>query len=164
MSPRPVPAYGERGASFLRRRLGLTILDRLAGRLGLVSGSAFASGASATPPASLGTPAAAPVPDLALPEMDFVVVDVETACGRSSSICQIGIVGFCDGQEVLAWETLVDPQDVFSDFNTRLHGIGARHVRGKPRFPQLHGAITAHLGGRITVAHSSFDQGALSGA
>lgn len=25
---------------------------------------------------------------------DFVVIDVETACSRVSSICQIGIVGF----------------------------------------------------------------------
>ena len=28
---------------------------------------------------------------------DFVVVDVETACSRVSSICQIGIVGYRDG-------------------------------------------------------------------
>jgi DNA polymerase-3 subunit epsilon len=142
----------------------LSILDRLAGRLGLVTGTAFAQGASAATPASVGAPVLAPVPDVALPDMDFVVIDVETACGRSSSICQIGIVGFAGGQEVLAWETLVDPQDAFAEFNTRLHGIGARHVRGKPRFPQLYGALSAHLGGRITVAHSNFDQGAVSAA
>jgi DNA polymerase-3 subunit epsilon len=142
----------------------LTILDRLADRLGLVTGTAFARGASAATPASVGAPFVSPVPDLALPEMDFVVIDVETACGRSSSICQIGIVGFAGGREVLAWETLVDPQDVFAGFNTRLHGIGPRHVRGKPSFPQLYGALTAHLGGRITAAHSNFDQGALGAA
>jgi DNA polymerase-3 subunit epsilon len=137
----------------------LTILERLAGRLGLVTGTALASGAP-RPPRPTPEPAVEP----ALPEMDFVVIDVETACGRSSSICQIGIVGFADGREVLAWETLVDPQDVFADFNTRLHGIGPRHVRGQPRFPQLHGALTTHLGGRVTVAHSGFDQGALRAA
>jgi DNA polymerase-3 subunit epsilon len=103
-------------------------------------------------------------PEPALPEMDFVVIDVETACGRTSSICQIGIVGFAGGREVLAWESLVDPQDVFASFNTRLHGIGPRHVRGKPRFPQLHSALSAHLDGRVTVAHSNFDQGALGAA
>lgn len=138
---------------------GLTILDRLASRLGLVKGSALGELTDTTvrtPVTPLGTPA--------LPDMDFVVIDVETACGRSSSVCQIGVVGFAGGQEVLTWETLVDPQDTFSPFNTRLHGIGAKHVRGKPRFPQLHHTLTAHLGGRITVAHSNFDQGALSAA
>jgi DNA polymerase-3 subunit epsilon len=139
----------------------LTILDRLTSRLGLITGTALASGGP-RPARAIAAPAAVPEP--ALPEMDFVVIDVETACGRSSSICQIGIVGFAGGREVLTWETLVDPQDVFAEFNTRLHGIGPRHVRGKPRFPQLHGALTAHLGGRVTVAHSNFDQGALRAA
>jgi DNA polymerase-3 subunit epsilon len=133
----------------------LTLLDRLAGRLGLVRGSEL------EPRLEEGRP---PPPPPALPGMDFVVIDVETACARASSICQIGIVGFSEGREVLAWESLVDPQDVFATFNIRLHGIGAAHVRGKPRFPQLHHTLTRHLGGRITVAHSNFDQGALRAA
>lgn len=31
---------------------------------------------------------------------DLVVVDLETACSRVSSICQIGIVGYRNGLEV----------------------------------------------------------------
>lgn len=95
---------------------------------------------------------------------DFVVVDVETACSRVSSICQIGIVGFRDGQEVMAYESLIDPRDHFSSFNTRIHGIRADHVLGKPSFDDLHPTISEHLTGRITVAHSSFDKGALAAA
>lgn len=143
------------------------MLERLAGQLGLVKASALDALVDTTRRASPApTRLAAPVAPaaLALPDMDFVVIDVETACGRSSSICQIGIVGFSGGEEVLTWETLVDPQDAFADFNTRLHGIGPRHVRGKPQFPQLYGALLAHLGGRVTVAHSNFDQGALGAA
>jgi len=101
------------------------------------------------------TPAQAP---------DFVVVDVETACARVSSICQIGIVGFAGGREVFAWETLVDPRDEFADFNIGIHGITPAHVAGQPSFADLHEQIDAHLGGRITVAHSWFDKGALSAA
>ncbi len=110
--------------------------------------------------------AAPPVPPPPAPraELDFVVIDVETACSRVSSICQIGIVGFVGGREVLNYETLVDPQDSFSGFNTRLHGIGPQQVAGQPTFPRLYGALLEHLGGRITVAHSNFDQGALSAA
>lgn len=139
----------------------MTLLDRLASRLGLVRGSALGPRLQEGRP----RPEAVALPGLAdLPEMDFVVIDVETACARASSICQIGIAGFSGGREVLAWESLVDPQDAFSPFNTRLHGIGAREVRGQPRFAQLHHALTRRLGGRITVAHSNFDQNALRAA
>ena len=95
---------------------------------------------------------------------DFVVVDVETACSRVSSICQIGIVGFRDGRELFAYETLVDPRDEFSPFNTRIHGISCDHVAGKPSFGHIHATVDAHLSGRITVAHSYFDKGALAAA
>ncbi len=95
---------------------------------------------------------------------DFVVVDVETACSRVSSICQIGIVGFRGGQEVFAYETLVDPCDEFHLFNTRIHGIAADHVVGQPQFGDIHGIVDAYLAGRTTVAHSYFDKGALAAA
>jgi DNA polymerase-3 subunit epsilon len=95
---------------------------------------------------------------------DFVVVDVETACSRVSSICQIGIVGFRDGREVFAYETLVDPCDEFHLFNTRIHGISEDHVFGQPTFAHVHATVHAHLSGRITVAHSCFDKGALAAA
>ena len=104
-----------------------------------------------------------PIADTVTPS-DFVVIDVETACARVSSICQIGIVGFRDGQEVFAYETLVDPLDEFHAVNTRIHGIAAHHVAGQPDFAQVHGVVDGHLGGRITVAHSSFDKGALHAA
>lgn len=62
------------------------------------------------------------------------------------------------------YETLVDPRDRFSSFNTRIHGIAAEHVMGKPCFADLHGVVDGHLGGRTTVAHSYFDKGALAAA
>ena len=52
---------------------------------------------------------------------DFVVVDVETACSRVSSICQVGIVGFRDGREVFEYETLLDPCDEFHAGNIRVN-------------------------------------------
>lgn len=97
-------------------------------------------------------------------QLDFVVIDVETACSRVSSICQIGIVGFRDGREVFAYETLVDPCDEFSPFNTRVHGISCDHVVGQPTFSQVHAIVDSHLAGRTTVAHSFFDKGALAAA
>lgn len=95
---------------------------------------------------------------------DFVVIDVETACSRVSSICQIGIVGFRDGSEMFSYETLVDPCDEFSPFNIRIHGICDDHIVGQPTYGHIHATVEAHLSGRITVAHSSFDKGALAAA
>uniref|UniRef100_UPI0035CA8C17 exonuclease domain-containing protein n=1 Tax=uncultured Sphingomonas sp. TaxID=158754 RepID=UPI0035CA8C17 len=95
---------------------------------------------------------------------DFVVIDVETACSRASSICQIGIVGFRDGREIFEYETLLDPRDEFHAFNTRIHGIAAHHVVGQPDFGDVHAVVAAHLSGRTTVAHSYFDKGALAAA
>lgn len=94
-------------------------------------------------------------------EPDFVVIDVETACSDYGSICQVGIVGFSGSKEVLAWEQLVDPRQPFDAFNVRLHGIDERRVRGAPDFRSVHGQIRSLLGGRVTVAHSGFDRGAL---
>lgn len=95
---------------------------------------------------------------------DFVVIDVETSCARVSSICQIGIVGFRDGRECFAYETLVDPRDEFHHFNTRIHGIRAADVAGQPDFAAVHAVVDGHLAGRTTVAHSYFDKGALAAA
>jgi DNA polymerase-3 subunit epsilon len=95
---------------------------------------------------------------------DFVVIDVETACSRVSSICQVGIVGFRDGREIFEYETLIDPRDEFHAFNTRIHGIAEHHVSGKPTFADVHGVVHGHLSGRTTVAHSYFDKGALAAA
>ena len=92
------------------------------------------------------------------------MIDVETACSRVSSICQVGVVGFRDGCEIFAWETLLDPCDEFHAGNIRVHGIKADHVMGQPTFAHVHDVIDRHLTGRITVAHSFFDKGALAAA
>lgn len=105
-----------------------------------------------------------PKPRKPEPTPDYVVIDVETACSNVSSICQIGIVGFRDGAVLFEYETLVDPLDRFSSFNTRVHGIEAHHVVGQPCYGDVHGTVDAHLAGRTTVAHSYFDKGALAAA
>lgn len=108
------------------------------------------------------SPAGSPHLDRDVP--DFVVIDVETACSRVSSICQIGIVGFRGGSVLFEYETLLDPRDHFSSFNTRIHGIAAEHVVGRPCFGDVHAVVDGHLAGRTTVAHSYFDKSALTAA
>ena len=80
----------------------------------------------------------------------FIALDVETACGDSASICQIGIacVGFDD--TIQTWSIYVDPQMSFAPFNVELHGIGPAMLPLLSRHPM--------------VQHSRFDEHAINAA
>ncbi|WP_235525333.1 MULTISPECIES: exonuclease domain-containing protein [unclassified Sphingomonas] len=73
-------------------------------------------------------------------------------------------MGFGGGAEVFAYDTLIDPLNDFSPFNTRIHGIAWEHIFGKPSFAQVHAIVSKHFKGRTAIAHSSFDKGVLTAA
>ncbi len=62
----------------------------------------------------LSDPTALCAPAVDPDALDFVAVDVETACGRVSSICQIGIVGFRGGEIAFEYETLIKTTTVLA--------------------------------------------------
>lgn len=101
-----------------------------------------------------------------LPEGDFqfIALDVETACGDSASICQIGIacVGFDDS--LLTWSTYVDPLMPFAPFNIELHGIGPETVRDAANFAQIWPQMVPLLSRHPMVQHSRFDEYAINAA
>jgi DNA polymerase-3 subunit epsilon len=96
--------------------------------------------------------------------MDFVVIDVETANNEASSICQVGIASFRDGQLAESWVSLVNPEVDFNPFNVIIHGIRQAHVQSAPTWIEVFPEIASRLQGRIVVSHTSFDQRALGGA
>ena len=63
--------------------------------------------------------------------LSFNAIDVETANSNTSSICQIGVVRVNEGQVDSCFSTLVNPEERFSSFNIRIHGI--RALRGPER-------------------------------
>jgi DNA polymerase-3 subunit epsilon len=93
--------------------------------------------------------------------MRFVCVDVETANPRMSSICQIGVVTFEDGQEVSAEAHLVNPHEYFDPYNVAVHGITEHDVRGQPRFRELLPWLTDCTSGQVVACHTHFDRVAL---
>lgn len=93
--------------------------------------------------------------------MNFVVVDVETANQRPSSICQIGIACFHNGMLTETWGELVDPEDSFLPFNTQLHGIGPRDVSSAPTWPDLQPRLRSFLEQHVLASHTFFDRTAL---
>lgn len=97
-------------------------------------------------------------------QFDFVAVDVETASAARHSICQIGVVAYREGREVLAISELVDPETEFDAVCVAVHGITARHVRGRRPFQHHYGWLSQHLAGTHVVSHSAFDRQAISAA
>lgn len=67
----------------------------------------------------------------------FMCIDVETANADPSSICQIGIAVFKNGQLTDTWQSLINPQQEFDDFNIRIHGITAESVSTAPTLTEL---------------------------
>ena len=96
--------------------------------------------------------------------MQFYSLDVETANWDSSTICQIGIGKFVNGELVDTWESLVDPQSSFHWGNIRVHGITEDMVQGAPVFREVYPLLRQLLSENIVVHHSPFDQHAFNKA
>ena len=96
--------------------------------------------------------------------MHFAAIDIETANRDRSSICQIGIAKFADGNLVSEWSTLIDPEDYFDEVNISIHGIEPQMVKGQPKLPDIAGVLRGYLENGVSVCHSNFDRIALARA
>lgn len=96
--------------------------------------------------------------------MTFTAIDVETANADMSSICQIGLARYRDGEIEDEWKTLVDPQDDFDPTNVAIHGITADAVRGAPRLADIAGELRSFLDNTVAVCHTHFDRTAVAQA
>jgi len=80
--------------------------------------------------------------------MTFTAMDVETANADFSSICQIGLATYENGNLTSGWKTYIDPEDYFDEVNTDLHKITEETVRGAPKLPEVAAILCAHVGNR----------------
>lgn len=96
--------------------------------------------------------------------MNFIAIDVETANPRMSSICQIGLVQYKDGQEVRGVSLFVNPLDYFDSFNVSLHGIDENAVADAYTYGEIYESLSMLLCNRLVVCHTHFDRIALAQA
>jgi DNA polymerase III subunit epsilon len=96
--------------------------------------------------------------------MNFLAIDVETANADYSSICQIGVAEFENGQVIQKWSTLVNPEAYFDPFNVSIHGIDKQQVKDAPTFDKIHNELISRIQDKITVHHMPFDKIAISRA
>lgn len=88
----------------------------------------------------------------------YIVFDVETPNRYNNRMSAIGICVVESRQIVKQHFSLVDPEQPFDWFNTRLTGISEESVAGAPTFPQLWRQIEPVMSSGILVAHNaSFD-------
>lgn len=70
--------------------------------------------------------------------LDFIAIDFETATGKHSSICEVGICVVKDGEIVETKSWLVQPEDnVYSYWNREIHGIHPEDTENSPSFPEV---------------------------
>ena len=95
-------------------------------------------------------------------EKRYIAFDVETPNRYNSRMSAIGISVVEDGRIVEDFYSLVDPEQPFDWFNSRLTGINEETVFDAPSFPELWEQIEPILSSGILVAHNaSFDIGVL---
>jgi DNA polymerase-3 subunit epsilon len=92
--------------------------------------------------------------------LNFAAIDVETANGDCSSICQIGIAFFYNGALAEEWAAYVNPEDDFDPFNIDLHGIGPAMAAHALSFPAVYAQLNKFLADRAVIHHTPFDRSA----
>lgn len=96
----------------------------------------------------------------------FAAIDFETANGKRSSICSIGIAIIEDNKVIDSIYTLVRPYpNFYTRFTTAVHGITMQDTIDSPDFEEVWSGIAGKLQDIPLVAHNSpFDEGCLRAA
>ncbi|MCU5746212.1 3'-5' exonuclease [Staphylococcus sp. SQ8-PEA] len=95
-------------------------------------------------------------------ENTFIALDFETANGKRTSICSVGMVKVVNHEIVETFYTLVNPQDYFSQKNIEVHGIQQSDVLHAPTFQTVYPYMLNFINDLPIVAHNAaFDTSVL---
>lgn len=94
---------------------------------------------------------------------NFVAIDFETANGKRSSVCSVGIVVVKEGKVCDSFYSLIHPTpDYYCFRNTEVHGLTECDTANAPLFPKVWEQITPLISGLPLVAHNkAFDENCL---
>lgn len=94
--------------------------------------------------------------------MKYVIVDIETANPNITSICQIAIVTYENGQIIDQWHTLINPKTDFHYMNVMIHGIDERAVKNAPTLSDVADIIKTKFADNIICSYGAFDRSSLT--
>ncbi|MBU2887943.1 3'-5' exoribonuclease [Gilvimarinus agarilyticus] len=89
--------------------------------------------------------------------MKYIAIDVETANSDYSSLCQIGLARFENGEVVDTWSSLINPKEHFDQFNIELHGIDEETVKDAPTFNDIYEQLKSWMTEQVSIHHMPFD-------
>ena len=94
---------------------------------------------------------------------DFAAIDFETANGRRSSVCSVGIVIVRNGEIVDRFYSLIRPRpNYYTEWTTAIHGLDYYDTDYEENFPEVWAKIADRLMGLPLVAHNKpFDESCL---
>lgn len=97
---------------------------------------------------------------------DFAAIDFETANGKRSSVCSVGIVIVRDGEITDRFYSLIRPYpNYYMQFTTAIHGLTRTDTDDAPHFPEVWAQIEPLIEGLPLVAHNkAFDENCLKAA
>lgn len=97
---------------------------------------------------------------------DFVAIDFETANGKRTSVCSVGVVIVRGGQVVESLYRLIKPYpNYYAPFCQKVHGMCEADTCDADLFPKVWHEIASKIEGLPLVAHNaSFDRGCLIAA
>ena len=94
---------------------------------------------------------------------DFAAIDFETANGRRSSVCSVGIVIVRNGEIVDRFYSLIRPRpNYYTEWTTAIHGLDRFDTDYEDNFPEVWARVCSRLEGLPLVAHNKpFDESCL---
>ena len=94
---------------------------------------------------------------------DFAAIDFETANGKRTSVCSVGVVVVRGGEVTDTFYRLIRPRpNFYSHFTTAIHGLRYEDTADAPDFASVWREIEPRIEGLPLVAHNSpFDEGCL---
>ena len=94
---------------------------------------------------------------------DFAAIDFETANGKRTSVCSVGVVVVRGGEVVDTFYRLIRPRpNFYSHFTTAIHGLRYEDTADAPDFASVWREIEPRIEGLPLVAHNRpFDESCL---
>lgn len=95
--------------------------------------------------------------------LNFTAIDFETAIGPRYSICQVGLVVVENGIITNTYNQLIQPpNNEYSFWNIRVHGIYPEHTENAPLFPDIWNELEPLVQNQLLIAHNApFDRSCL---
>lgn len=95
--------------------------------------------------------------------LDFAAIDFETANGKRTSVCSVGVVIVREGKVVEKIYRLIKPYpNYYAYFCQQVHGMSDKDTCNAALFPEVWREIAPHIEGLPLVAHNAtFDRGCL---